>query len=198
MTERLPLFTPARWPALLLLSVLGLSGCSMLPPSLGGPKDKAPDVSGVPDDAPLAFTLDVRAPEDIDEYLTKNLELQRFRRFPGLEARELSRLLGAADDNARELLATLGYFSPTLTLEMKETPEAEAPRTIELTVEPGPQTLISDAKIAVTGPDSGPSAESAEGAPQRARVQNQWALAPGQPWQQGLAAPWVRVVPARS
>ena len=156
----------------------------MLPPSLGGPKDKAPDVSGVPDDAPLAFTLDVRAPEDIDEYLTKNLELQRFRRFPGLEARELSRLLGAADDNARELLATLGYFSPTLTLEMKETPDAEAPRTIELTVETGPQTLISDAKIAVTGPDSGPSAEAAEGAPQRARVQNQWSLAPGQPFTQ--------------
>ena len=156
----------------------------MLPPSLGGPKDKAPDVSGVPDDAPLAFTLDVRAPEEIDEYLTKNLELQRFRRFPGLEARELSRLLGAADDNARELLATLGYFSPTLTLEMKETPDAEAPRTIELTVETGPQTLISDAKIAVTGPDSGPSAEAAEGAPQRARVQNQWSLAPGQPFTQ--------------
>ena len=184
MTQRLSPPAPARWPALLLLSVLGLSGCSLLPPSLGGPKDKAPDVSGVPDDAPLAFTLDVRAPEDIDEYLTKNLELQRFRRFPGLEARELSRLLGAADDNARELLATLGYFSPTLTLEMKETPDAEAPRTIELTVETGPQTLISDAKIAVTGPDSGPSAEAAEGAPQRARVQNQWSLAPGQPFTQ--------------
>ena len=118
MTQRSPTSTPVRWPALLLFSLLGLQGCSLLPPSLGGPKDKAPDVSGVPDDAPLAFTLDVRAPEDIDVYLTKNLELQRFRRFPGLEARELSRLLGAADDNARELLGTLGYFSPSLTLEM--------------------------------------------------------------------------------
>ena len=176
--------TPARWPALLLLMLLGLQGCSLLPPSLGGPADKAPDVSGVPDDAPLAFTLDVRAPRDIDVYLTKNLELQRFRRFPGLEARELSRLLGAADDNARELLATLGYFSPTLELEMKETPEAEAPRTIVLTVEPGPQTQISDVKIEVTGPDTGPSAQSAEGAPQRARVKKQWSLAPGEPFTQ--------------
>ena len=184
MIQRISPSTPARWPALLLLSALGLSGCSLLPPSLGGPKDKAPDVSGVPDDAPLAFTLDVQAPEDIDEYLTKNLELQRFRRFPGLEARELSRLLGAADDNARELLATLGYFSPTLTLEMKETPDAEAPRSIGLTVEPGPQTLIREANIDVTGPDSGPEAASAEGAPQRARVQNQWSLAPGQPFTQ--------------
>ena len=184
MTQRISPSAPARWPALLLLGALGLSGCSLLPPSLGGPKDKAPDVSGVPDDAPLAFTLEVQAPEDIDEYLTKNLELQRFRRFPGLEARELSRLLGAADDNARELLATLGYFSPTLTLEMKETPDAEAPRSIELTVEPGPQTLIREANIEVTGPDTGPEAVSAEGAPQRARVKNQWGLVPGQPFTQ--------------
>ena len=184
MTQRPPSSTPVRWPALLLLSLLGLQGCSLLPPSLGGPKDKAPDVSGVPDDAPLAFTLDVRAPEDIDVYLTKNLELQRFRRFPGLEARELSRLLGAADDNARELLATLGYFAPTLTLEMKETPNAEAPRTIELTVEPGPQTVISTTSIAVAGPDSGADVALVEGAAQRERVKNEWSLAPGQPFTQ--------------
>ena len=182
MTQRSPTSTPVRWPALLLFSLLGLQGCSLLPPSLGGPKDKAPDVSGVPDDAPLAFTLDVRAPEDIDVYLTKNLELQRFRRFPGLEARELSRLLGAADDNARELLATLGYFAPTLTLEMKETPNAEAPRTIELTVEPGPQSVVSTTSIAVAGPDSGADVALVEGAAQRERVKNEWSLAPGQPF----------------
>ncbi len=184
MTARPPSSTPARWPALLLFSVLGLSGCSLLPAALGGPGDKAPDTAGVPDDAPLAFTLDVRAPRDIDAYLTKNLELQRFRRFPGLEARELSRLLGAADDNARELLATLGYFAPTLSLEMQETPDAEAPRSIVLTVDPGVQTRIREAHIEVTGPDMGPSAASAEGAPQRARVQNEWSLPPGQPFTQ--------------
>ncbi len=184
MTQRFPTSTPVRWPALLLFSLLGLQGCSLLPPSLGGPKDKAPDVSGVPDDAPLAFTLDVRAPEDIDVYLTRNLELQRFRRFPGLEARELSRLLGATDDNARELLATLGYFAPTLTLEMKETPDAEAPRTIELTVEPGLQTVISTTSIAVAGPDSGADVALVEGAAQRERVKNEWSLAPGQPFTQ--------------
>ena len=168
---------------LCLLALLTLPGCSLLPPSLGG-TDKQSHEAGVPDDGPLAFTLEVQAPPDITEYLLKNLELQRFRRFPGLQAQELSRLLGAADENARQLLATLGYFSPTLTLEMKETPDAEAPRSIGLTVEPGPQTLIREANIDVTGPDSGPEAASAEGAPQRARVQNQWSLAPGQPFTQ--------------
>ncbi|NMM76630.1 autotransporter assembly complex family protein [Acidovorax sp. SRB_24] len=180
MIARPPPSTPARWPALLLFSVLGLAGCSLLPVSLGGPRDTAPDVAGVPDDVPLAFTLDVQAPRDIEAYLTKNLELQRFRRFPGLEARELSRLLGAADSNARELLATLGYFAPTLALDMQETPGAEAPRRIVLTVAPGPQTHIRSATIDVTGP----AATSAEAAPQRARVQNEWALPPGQPFTQ--------------
>ena len=173
------------WSALLLAALLGLSGCSLLPPSLGGP-GKAPEVTGVPEDAPLAFTLDVQAPKDIAQYLTKNMELQRFRRFPGLQARELSRLLGAADDNARELLGTLGYFSPSLTLEMIETPETpeapetEAPRRIVLTVEPGPQTQIASVDISVNSPDG----EATEGALQRTRVERQWPLMPGQAFSQ--------------
>ena len=185
MIQRPPSSTPVRWPALLLFSLLGLQGCSLLPPSLGGP-GKAPEVTGVPEDAPLAFTLDVQAPKDIAQYLTKNMELQRFRRFPGLQARELSRLLGAADDNARELLGTLGYFSPSLTLEMIETPETpeapetEAPRRIVLTVEPGPQTQIASVDISVNSPDG----EATEGALQRTRVERQWPLMPGQAFSQ--------------
>ncbi|WP_037472403.1 autotransporter assembly complex protein TamA [Simplicispira psychrophila] len=176
MTLRAFSSAPTLWPALLFVALLGLQGCSLLPPALGGPDDKTPDVAGVPDDAPAAFTLDVQAPQDIAEYLTKNLELQRFRRFPGLQARELSRLLGAADANARELLATLGYFSPTLMLEMTETPEAEAPRTIVLHVEPGPQTHIRAVQIEVASPGS----EAVEGAAQRGQVEKQWSLKPGQ------------------
>ena len=175
--------TPALWPALLLSSLLGLSGCSLLPPALGGPDDQGPDVAGMPDDAPLAFTLQVQAPPDIESYLRKNLELQRFRRFPGLEARELSRLLGAADGNARELLATLGYFSPTLTVQMTETPgSTEAPRAIVVSVEPGPQTQISKADIDFTGAIADVQADAA--ARQRTQVQRNWALPVGQPFTQ--------------
>lgn len=165
-----------------LLGLLGVQGCSLLPPSLGGPEKSDPDASGVPDDGPLAFTLEVQAPPDITQYLLKNLELQRFRRFPGLQAQELSRLLAAADQNARELLATLGYFSPTLTLDMAETPEAgaEAAHAIVLKVEPGPQTQIASVNIQVTSPD----ADAKEGSLQRARVEKQWPLNAGQAFTQ--------------
>ena len=180
--------TPALRSALLwlaLLCLLAVSGCSLLPPSLGGPDKKANEIAGVPDDGPLAFTLEVQAPPDITQYLLKNLELQRFRRFPGLQGRELSRLLGAADSNARELLATLGYFSPTLALDMVETPEAtaEAPHAIVLKVEPGPQTQIASVNIQVNSSNSAHS-EAQEGALQRARVEQQWPLVPGEAFTQ--------------
>ena len=163
--------------ALLWLALLGLQGCSLLPPALGGP-EKPNSEAGVADDAPLAFTLDVQAPPEMAAYLIKNLELQRFRRFPGLQAQELSRLLGAADDNARQLLATLGYFSPTLTLELTETPAADAaaPLAIVLQVEPGPPTKVAAVNIHVTSPDG----DAKEGAAQRVRVEKQWPLLPGQ------------------
>eukprot|EP01031_Cornospumella_fuschlensis_P050868 gene50868-62214_t len=52
-------------------------------------------------------------------------------------------LLGAADANARELLGTMGYFAPTITVELTETPDSKAgPRTVVVTVQPGPQTRI--------------------------------------------------------
>ena len=161
---------------LCLLALLTLPGCSLLPPSLGG-TDKQSHEAGVPDDGPLAFTLEVQAPPDITEYLLKNLELQRFRRFPGLQAQELSRLLGAADENARQLLATLGYFSPTLALDMTETPEAsaEAAHAIVFKIEPGAQTQIASVAIQVTSPD----ADTKEGAGQRARIEKQWPLGVG-------------------
>ena len=166
---------------LCLPALLTLPGCSLLPPSLGG-TDKQSNEAGVPDDGALAFTLEVQAPPDITEYLLKNLELQRFRRFPGLQGQELSRLLGAADENARQLLATLGYFSPTLALDMTETPEAtaEAPHAIVLKVELGEQTQIASVDIQVTSPD----ADAKQGTGQRARVEKQWPLGVGQAFTQ--------------
>ena len=186
MTPRAFVSAPALASALLFFALLGLQGCSLLPPSLGGPDKQANEAAGVPDDGPLAFTLQVQAPPDITEYLLKNLELQRFRRFPGLQAQELSRLLSAADENARELLATLGYFSPTLALDMTETPEAEAeaPHAIVLKVEPGPQTQIASVKIQVTNPNSDAQESAKEGATQRARVEQQWPLNVGQAFTQ--------------
>ncbi|MES2186310.1 MAG: BamA/TamA family outer membrane protein [Pseudomonadota bacterium] len=100
-----------------------------------------------------AFTLDVRAPGPVRDYLLRHLELQRYRSLDDLDARELSRLLGAAEANARELLGTLGYFAPRLTLEMHETPASDkAPREVLIAVDPGEQTRVAEVQIGFTGP----------------------------------------------
>lgn len=181
---------PARWPALLLLcSLLALQGCSLLP----GSRDKSTEEAATaetdgtlqtdagPASGPDAFTLEVKAPDAIREHLSRHMELQRFRKLPDLQATELSRLLGAADANARDLLGTLGYFSPTITIEMRDVQEADRPpHTITVTVEPGPQTKVASADIRFTGD----TAEAPEFARRKARIQRDWSLQPGQPFTQ--------------
>ena len=180
---------PAFWPAFLLVSTLLLQGCSLLP-------QKSPDASegdavtvgnakvlqsGAANDkaAPArdAFSLDVQAPKGLAQYLDRHLEIQRFRQLDDLSSTELSRLLGAADANARELLGTMGYFSPTLHLQMRDTPDdPKALRAVTIQVEPGPRTVISDVAIDFSGAIQGDVAAQ----PQRAGIVSVWGLRPGQ------------------
>ena len=129
----------------------------------------------------VAFTLQVRAPKEVRDYLEKHLELQRFRAFPDLQERELSRLLGAADANARELLATLGYFSPDIQIDLTKTPDdRRAPRAIVVTVDPGERTTIKALDLRFQGDiETGPTTSRPE-----ARARAAWSLNPGEPFTQ--------------
>lgn len=131
MVRAVPVSSPAWWPALLLCGVLLLQGCSLLPKKESAEENKP--VSGLvrsgaagagagiadadrdgkegerkPGDKRDAFTVDVRGPEAVRDYLRLHLELQRYRELDDLGATEISRLMVAAEANARELLATLG------------------------------------------------------------------------------------------
>jgi len=187
---------------LLLCGVLLLQGCSLLPKKESAEENKP--VSGLvrsgaagagttdadrdgkegerkPGDKRDAFTVDVRGPEAVRDYLRLHLELQRYRELDDLGATEISRLMVAAEANARELLATLGYFTPTLTLELNETPQGEkAPREIVINVSPGELTKVSNVQISYAGPIADdPAAES-----QRDTIRTAWALRAGQPFTQ--------------
>lgn len=166
---------PARWPALLflLLTTALLPACGTLRPGADAGSQQAEAERD-------AFTLDVQADDEhIRDYLIRHLELQRFRKLPDLQDHELARLLGEADANARELLATLGYFSPDITLQLTDKPapaKDEPPRTVELRVKPGPRTHIASADITVTGaPDL---------ARRQAQLQRGWDLPTGAPFTQ--------------
>ncbi|RQO79281.1 autotransporter assembly complex family protein, partial [Acidovorax sp. FJL06] len=174
--------TPALRPALLLLGALVLPGCSLLPSANTGQDGTAPITA---ESASPAFAVAVHAPQAVRELLERHLELQRFRSLPDLHDHELERLLGAADANARELLGTLGYFAPTITVELTETPGSKAtPRTVVITVQPGPQTHIASAHIAFTGGPTGDSDDAQASTRQQQRVQRNWSLSPGQAFTQ--------------
>ena len=157
---------PAFWPALLFSGVLLLQGCSLLPKKDAGDSaastpalvsdggDRAASAStdsereGKDGKRRDAFSVDVRGPDSVREYLSLHLEIQRYKTLDDLGATEISRLMVAAEANARELLATLGYFTPALTLELHETPASDkAPREIVVTVEPGEITTVSNVQI---------------------------------------------------
>ena len=130
-----------------------------------------------------AFTLEIHSPDKaVTEYLQAHLDLQRYRQLDDLAASEVSRLMVAAEANARELLNTLGYFTPTITLDLKETPEdAKAPRSIHVEVEPGPPARVDKVQIDFTGP----VAEDPKDAAQRTEIRSGWKLPPGQVFTQG-------------
>jgi len=181
MFRVVPSLTPARLPALLFAGVLLLQGCSLLPKDESAPVGGAPVQSNARDTRKDAFTVDVRAPDTVREYLVRHLEIQRYKQVDDLGATEVSRLMVAAEANARELLGTLGYFTPTLTLELNETPGSKvAPREVAITVEPGERTRVTSVDIDFIGPaDTDAAAES-----QRNAIRLNWSLPPGRPFDQ--------------
>ncbi|CAN7240771.1 BamA/TamA family outer membrane protein [Variovorax sp. LjRoot84] len=172
---------PAWMPAFFCAGTLLLQGCSLLPKSEPAETAASPVTSS---DRPAsrrdAFTVEVKAPDTVRDYLVRHLEIQRYRQLDDLGAAELSRLMVAAEGNARELLGTLGYFTPTLTLELRETPEAKAPREVTITVEPGELTRVANVQIGFGGPiESDAAAET-----QRDTIRTDWPLRAGQPFTQ--------------
>ncbi|HEY2257843.1 MAG TPA: BamA/TamA family outer membrane protein [Variovorax sp.] len=173
---------PASMPAFLFAAVLVLTGCSLLSPKETADSDATGSaVAGAAHGSQGgSFTVDVVAPDSVRDYLVRHLEIQRYRQLDDLGAVEVSRLMVAAEANARELLGTLGYFTPRLTLELKETPGAKAPREVRITVEPGEVTRIGSVQIDFAGP----IAEEAAVAARREQIRAAWTLRQGQPFNQ--------------
>lgn len=142
------------------------------------------------------FEIDMQAPEAQRDFLLRHMELQRYREQRNLDANELGRLLAQAPDNLRELLATLGHFTPVV--EVTAPPglgETTAPQngaaapqplgTVTVRVDPGPVTQIASVNVSFVGD----IANAPEAAGQRADIQREAALSQGLPFSQ---ADWDR------
>lgn len=171
MPTLFPPTAPALRSAFLLAGSLLLSGCSLL--SKNSSSDAA--AAAVPS-GPPSFSVTVDAPDDVRDLLEKHMELVRFSQHPDLRRREVVSLLNAADANIRDLIGTLGYFSPDVELQLSDTPDAAAPLAVTVKVNPGTPTTIRSAYIRF----SGTNAAEAISAGQRDAVRLQWSLTPGE------------------
>lgn len=140
------------------------------------------------------FEIDLQAPDEVREFLLRHIELQRFRLLRNLDANELARLLAAAPANLRELLATLGYFSPLVDVigppALTEAADTAASvngatgnqplGTVTIRIAPGPITRVATVNVSFVG-DIATAPEAAE---QRETIQRQVRVMQGLPFSQ--------------
>lgn len=123
-----------------------------------------------------SFRMEVRAPSPMRQLLERHLELQRYRQVPDLDDAELARLIVLAQSNARELLGTLGYFTPAIEIRREPAQQGGVP-VVVVEVEPGTPTTIAGVDIGFQG-DIRASEEPAA-ILQRARIRDAWTLPAG-------------------
>jgi translocation and assembly module TamA len=123
-----------------------------------------------------AFDIQVRAPDGVRELLERHLELQRYRAVTDLDDAELARLIVLAERNVRNLVGTLGYFSPEIRITQEGT-AAQHP-TIAIAVTPGELTRIQDVAINFAG-DIATSPDT-DAVAQREEIRSDWRLPIGQ------------------
>jgi translocation and assembly module TamA len=130
-----------------------------------------------------AFEIRIQAPDAVTRLLEQHLELQRYRVLSDLSDSEIQSLLLSAQQDARDLLATLGYFSAEVRIHLQSA-DAAARKVVRIAVEPGPLVRVAAVNLVLEGA----IAQDAQGQQQRQSVQDLWSLASGEPFSQ---AAWV-------
>jgi translocation and assembly module TamA len=139
-----------------------------IPEGQVGDKDAEPEVS--------AFDIEVRASEPFKSLLEQHMELKRYRAVTDLDAAELARLIQLADRNVRDLIGTLGFFSPEV--DITQDSAANARPRIVVAVQPGAPTVVGKTVFSFTG-DINRSDDAGVQA-QRQSIERNWRLPPGQ------------------
>ena len=173
------------WPAFFVYVVLvsGALQAQTVPvsPDAPAPVQSSPQTGGQTSLQILAFDIEILAPPEIQDYLQRHIELQRYRELSDLDASELARLLTAAQSNVKDLLGTLGYFAPEISLVVQDTPQnPKAARRVQITVQPGDAVKISEVKIDFVGA----IAEDDAARDQRRTIRANWSLRTGMPFTQ--------------
>ncbi|MDB5752730.1 MAG: surface antigen [Ramlibacter sp.] len=121
-----------------------------------------------------SFDLVVRAPDAVRELLQDHLQIKRYREVTDLDDAELARLVVLAEKDARELLATQGYFAPDVRI-VREQGATRAQ--LVVTVTPGEQARIAGVEINFEGDIA--TSEDQDAVAQRQAIVSDWSLPEG-------------------
>lgn len=144
-----------------------------MPPGSIGPAGAEPQTTSF-----ASFDVAVRTPPEFDSLralVEKHIGLQRYRAITDLDETELARLIVLGEQDARNLVGTLGYFSPEIAITRESSPAGRL--TIAIAIQPGEPTVIGPVTIDFAG-DIAQSTE-ADAVSQRAAIQREWRLPTG-------------------
>ncbi|QYG10103.1 autotransporter assembly complex family protein [Janthinobacterium sp. PAMC25594] len=126
-----------------------------------GTQDAAPESASATEaaPAPLQYEVKVNAPGDLDELLEKNLDLERFRGNPRMDREQLQRLVRDTPEQAKNLVATAGYYTPVVTVRVDTT---GAKPVVIVDVDPGEPVTIDKVELELRGFDPTPPLAASE------------------------------------
>ena len=174
-----------------MLALAALVQTAFLSPAIAQDNEVTPGMvspggTGAKPTPSAAFDITVRAPDGIRQLLEKHLELQRYRAVTDLDDNELARLVVLADKNIRDLVGTLGYFSPEITITQDgqdgQSAAISARKSIVITVSPGEPALAAFVDVTFSGDIA--TSQDPGAVAQRRDIQRGWQLPPGQPFTQ--------------
>ncbi|MDO8074548.1 autotransporter assembly complex protein TamA [Janthinobacterium sp. SUN176] len=130
--------------------------------------------------APLQYEVKVNAPGDLDELLEKNLDLERFRGNPRMDREQLQRLVRDTPEQARNLIATAGYYTPVVTVRVDT---SGAKPVVIVDVDPGEAVTIDKVELELRGFDPTPPLAASEPYDTEA-LKRSWSLKTGSVFRQ--------------
>jgi translocation and assembly module TamA len=127
--------------------------------------------------APLRYRIEVQGPKELAGMLKDGLNLTRWQHDPGMTPELLERLLEESIRDAKEAVATEGYFSAQVRGTIDRSVD---PWIVTLSVAPGERTRVARVDIRFNGPAaSDPEADAV-----LRRIRRAWPLRTGQPFRQ--------------
>lgn len=93
------------------------------------------------------YAVRINAPGNLDNLLRDNLDVERFRGNPRMDREQLQRMVRAAPEQVKTLVATEGYFTPVISARIDEGIDP----TVVIDVQPGEPVRVDQVDIVLEG-----------------------------------------------